>query len=95
MRPGHHRPLGTTTTMNFRNWTEEREPQLLDIIRQVSAPGADDADYIQRAYEVVGVWELPTGYRLTCERVAYDTIPASHDPDALWHFYHEPRPHRL
>jgi hypothetical protein len=82
--------------MRFRNWDPDvREPQLLDIIRQVSGEGADDADYIQRAYLVVGVWELPAGYRLKCERVAYGTIPESHDPDAIWDFYNHRRPPRL
>lgn len=92
IRPGHHRPLGTTTWLRFPYWHRHaRAPQLLDIISQISYPEADDADYVQRSYEVVGVERTKTGYRLLCERVAYGTVPASGYPEAMWTFFNYPR----
>lgn len=70
MRPGHHRPLGTTTTMRFSGWTQDRYPQLGDVASQISAAGADDADAFRRSYRVVGVEEGRRGhFRLVMERV--------------------------
>ncbi len=75
MRPGHHRPLGTTTRITFRDGGGEAA-SLGDVIHQISAEHADDADYVQRAYRVVGQEELRTGRtRLVLERVEYGTEP--------------------
>jgi hypothetical protein len=91
IRPGHHRPLGTTTWMRFPDWPRDRRrPQLLDVIVQTDGPGGDP-DEVERAYEVFGVFETKTGYRLHCERIPYGQFPASRDPDAYWAFHNVPR----
>lgn len=91
MRPGHHRPLGTTTWMRFPDWPREREPHLGDVVYQISCDGADDADAIRRCYLIIGVEETRTGHRLLMERAEYGTVPQDGDPDALWSFYNLPR----
>jgi hypothetical protein len=93
VRPGHHRPLGTTTTQRFTQWSGERLPELDDIAMQISAAGLDDADYIRRAYRVVGVIEGRDRqhFRLVMERVEYGTLPEPLDADKVWFFYNLPR----
>lgn len=91
MRPGHHRPLGTTTWMRFTDWPGGREPQLGDVICQISGAGADDWATLRRFYRVNGIEQTRTGFRLLAERVEYGTIPENPDPDALWPFYNTPR----
>lgn len=93
MRPGHHRPLGTTTRMRFVEWSSERLPQLGDIACQASAHGACDEDVVRRVYRVVGIEEGrdPKRFKLVMERVEYGTLPESLDETAIWSFYHLPR----
>lgn len=90
IRPGHHRPLGTVTVMRFPEWPRNpptrRQPQLGDIAVQTEGPDGDPDD-VQRAYEVVGVVETRTGYRLHMERVDYMSLPGSSDPEAIWTFF--------
>jgi hypothetical protein len=84
VRPGHHRPLGTTTTMRFPDWPRDHptQPRLGDVAREQSGPDARDEDAVRRAYLVVGIIETATGYRLLMERVGYETLPDS--LDRLW-----------
>jgi hypothetical protein len=93
VRPGHHRPLGTTTTMRFPHWPPcGREPQLGDVALQTSGPRTDDAQVVLRAYRVVGVIEgrKPNSYRLVMERIG--SPDAAGAPDGtVWTFYNEPR----
>lgn len=69
--------------MRFSEWEAEWEPRLGDVIAQESARGALDHDRVRRAYEVVGVEETRTGWRLVCERIEYR--------DPTWTFYSRPR----
>lgn len=77
--------------MRFPDWHRtNRPPQLLDVIVQTDGPGGDP-DELQRAYEVVGVIETKTGYRLICERIAYDDARilarSLTDDDRFWAFH--------
>lgn len=91
IRPGHHRPLGTTTWMRFVDWPAAvRPPELGDVAYQQSGPGAGDEDLVRRAYLVVGLEETRTGYRLLVERVEYGTVPAA-GYEALWLYHNVPR----
>lgn len=91
MRPGHHRPLGTTTWMRFR-WGAEREPRLGDIAMQTSCVDCTDQDDVRRAYRVIGLEEgRPGRWRLLMERVEYGTVPDPLDADAIWVFHSTPR----
>jgi hypothetical protein len=76
--------------MRFPDWPGGRVPQLLDVILQTDGPGGDP-DEVRRAYEVCGVVETRTGYRLLCERIEYGAIPVSEAEDALWCFWNLPR----
>lgn len=81
IRPGHHAPIGSVTTMRFE-WPDPDElpvPDLGDVLEQVSAAGADDADHVQRAYLVVGFLEgaTPDRFRLAVERLAWPGAPAA------------------
>lgn len=93
IRPGHHRPLGTTARMRFATWEQDRLPQLGDVACQSSSAGANDQGHVRRCYVVVGIEEgrTPRSLRLVMERVEYGTLPDSLDPDALWSFYNLPR----
>lgn len=93
IRPGHHRPLGSTTRSRFV-WNGDRLPELGDVACQVSAEGAGDEDLVRRAFRVVGFEEGRSRdrFRLVLERVEYGTVPASGDPEALWCFWNVPRP---
>jgi hypothetical protein len=78
--------------MRFSDWKrnhDETEPVLGDVLRQISALGADDAHLLQRAYRVVGVEETAQGYRVIAERVAFDAEPCGHG--TAWTFYNMPR----
>lgn len=88
--------------MRFPEWPRGvRAPQLLDVISQTSGAGTYDEDDVQRAYEVFGVFETATGYRLHCERVSYDrytdriqsALDRRCDPRDVgaWTFYNLPR----
>lgn len=94
IRPGHHKPLGTVAVMRFPHWKAEtrREPQLGDIAMQTDGPGGEPDD-VRRAYEIVGVVETATGFKLHMERVEYGTLPAAMKADAIWHFHNLPRRH--
>lgn len=81
--------------MRFPDWPRwQRQPQLLDVIVQTDGPDGDP-DEVQRAYEVFGVFETKTGYRLHCERIAYETARerarSATDDDAFWAFHNLPR----
>lgn len=87
--------------MRFPDWPRGvAAPGLLDIIVQTDGPEGDPAE-LERAYEVFGVFETRTGYRLHCERVAFDRYTAmiqtaldlERDPRELgvWTFYNLPR----
>jgi hypothetical protein len=81
--------------MRFPEWTRSgrRQPQLGDVACHADGPDGDP-DELRRAYLVIGVEEMNRpgrGYRLVLERVAYGTLPASLDPDAIWTFYDLPR----
>lgn len=92
MRPGHHRPLGTTTSMRFPDWgADNQPPQLGDVAWEQSGDGIDNADRVLRAYTVVGVLEgrKPGAYRLIMERVAWETMPP--DGRRVWTFWKLPR----
>ena len=80
--------------MRFVTWPDEmRLPELGDVCCQVSGEGTDDADYVRRAYCVVGVLEGPSRerFKLVCERVEYGTLPNSLAAAAMWTFYNMPR----
>jgi hypothetical protein len=101
IRPGHHRPLGTTTTMRFEQWTGERLPALGDIAFQISAEGADDAGHVRRAYRVVGILEGRdrAHFKLVMERIDFaEACKIMHDDDgrAPWwfEFFNVPRSKR-
>lgn len=92
MRPGHHRPLGTSTKMRFPDWpSEHRAPELGDVVAQTSGRDTHDEDDVRRAYRIDGIEETRTGYRLVMTRVEYETLPESLDPTALWTYYSLPR----
>lgn len=77
--------------MRFPDWPGgSRTPRLGDVISQIDGPGGDP-DELRRSYEVIGVEETRTGYRLLCERVEHGTLPGSSDPDAMWPFFNVPR----
>lgn len=91
-RPGHHRPLGTVTAPWRFTWGAPLEPpQLGDVALQTPYDGGDP-DELRRAYLVVGIEETASRarpYRITFERVAYDTQP---EPGRrVWHFHNLPR----
>lgn len=103
IRPGHHRPLGTTTWMRFPDWPRSHpiQPALLDLIAQRDGPDGDPDD-VQRAYEVFGIFETrgERGYRLHCERVEYERFRErwqmaadAPEPDQMgvWTFQNLPR----
>lgn len=74
--------------MRFPHWPRSaRPPELGDIICQTDGPNGDDD--LRREYEVIGVEETRSGYRLLCERVEYGTLPTSLEPDAIWAFHHD------
>lgn len=91
MRPGHHRPLGTTTRMRFPDWPNDEpfRPALGDVIRQETCEGAGDEGAVRRAYLLVGIEETRTGYRFLAERVAYEAEPVP--PGVAWSFWNLPR----
>ena len=87
MRPGHHRPIGTTTRIGIL-MNGDRDPQLGDIVLQVPGPDGDP-DTVRRAFEVVGVEEPgPAGrWGIVLERLEYaDAITRSLDAP-WWCFY--------
>lgn len=72
IRPGHHRPIGSTTAPWRFSWSTLRPPQLGDIALE---SGAGGAGAVQRAFLCIGIEETTSKrrpYRLTFERLAWD-----------------------
>lgn len=61
IRPGHHRPLGTTWRTRMLWADAEGTPELGDVAFETLDGGT--IDDVQRAYEVVGVEEPARGKR--------------------------------
>lgn len=94
IRPGHHRPLGTTTTMRFE-WNNPTLPALGDVLQQISAPDIDDSDLVRRSYLIVGILEGRdrAHFRIVGERVEHGTVPA--DDGSILFFFNVPRAGRV
>jgi hypothetical protein len=89
MRPGHHRPIGTTTTMRFVWDSDDGDtPQLGDCLVQVTAKDARDENAVRRGYLVVGLIEGRDvrHFRLVLERVAWPPVN-----DRYFRYYNLPR----
>lgn len=90
IRPGHHRPIGTTTTYRFVEWDGD-PPAPGDVLEQVSAAGVDDAEHVRRAYLVLGFLEgtSPERFRLLLERIEWPGTPD--EGGQRFAFYNLPR----
>jgi hypothetical protein len=88
-RPGHGRPVGTTTAAYRFSWPSHVEPpEFGDVTCETAYEGGDPAE-LERAFLVVGIEETASRarpYRIILERLAWD-------PDRVpdWTWFKSPR----